>query len=93
MADVLYRSAARSRESGPCPLRRDRTTAEVERIHNTAAWLRARLLTLELGMASEEMTVALSAADVEPPDGEDDETHEADHDVYAACRQFEGLGK
>ena len=44
-------------------------------------------------MASEEMTVALSAADVEPPDREDDETHEADHDVYAACRQFEGLGK
>jgi len=43
-------------------------------------------------MASEEMTVALSAADVEPPDGEDDETHEADHDVYAACRQFEGWG-
>ena len=23
----------------------------------------------------------------------DDETHEADHDVCAACRQLEGLGK
>jgi len=25
--------------------------------------------------------------------GTDDETHEADHDVCAACRQLEGLGK
>jgi hypothetical protein len=52
---------------------------------------------LELGMTSEEhqqpTPVALSVADVEPPDGEGDETHEADHDIYAACRQFEGLGK